>query len=324
MPCPRILSDDARSDPPGGAPVDSGRKFTTRIVSICIGVLLFFSALLNVALYDQAYGGIQHASLGGRWSQPPPSKFALDKPSEDGACGKGLAHMCVERRSGADDPFARLRSPRPDVCWCGRPATVFTLDRPSKDGVCGKGLVDMCVDQSSVPRGAPNSYHLRGEENADVGRPPHHHSDPMEEQQKMCELVCGGRDPSLRPPNQPPSPDDPSLPPHHYQPPSPDDWNENEEFELKVIDYDHAPSPLPPPNQPPSPADVLSEAAADHTACNHGYKCFGENEACYDCDNVGYETAKNGKAKRGFAFKDNEDVDGIRHAHLSCKRETSA
>ena len=275
-----LSSDDARSDPPGGAPVDSGRKFTTRIVSICIGVLFFFSALLNVAQYEQAHGGIQHSSLGGRRSHPPPSKtrdtvFALDKPSEHGTCGKGLAHMCVERRSGADDPedlevcwcgrpstvFAldkpsehgtcgkglahmcvERRSGADDpedleVCWCGRPSTVFTLDKPSKDGVCDEGLVDMCVDQSSVPNGAPKSHHPGGDENVDVARPPHHHSDPREdreEHQKICELVCGGRDPSLPP----------SLPPPHYQPspdeefkpPSPDDWNENEEFELKALD----------------------------------------------------------------------------------------
>ena len=231
-----LSSDDARSDPPGGAPDDSGRKFTTRIVSICIGVLFFFSALLNVAQYEQVHGGIQHSSLGGRRSHPPPSKtrdtvFALDKPSEHGTCGKGLAHMCVERRSGADDPEDL------EVYWCGRPATVFTLDKPSKDGVCDEGLVDMCVDQSSVPNGAPKSHHPWSDENVDVARPPHHHSDPREdreEQQKICELVCGGRYPSLHP----------SLPPPHYQPspdeefkpPSPDDWNENEEFELKALD----------------------------------------------------------------------------------------
>ena len=135
---------------------------------------------------------------------PPPSKtddtvFSLDNPSEHGECGEGLAHMCVEQRSGADDP---------EVCWCGRPATVFTLDEPSKDGVCDEGLVDMCVDQSSVPNEALNSHHPGGDENVDVRRHPQTHSDLVEEQQKMCELVCGGRDPSLPPPNQPPSPDD--------------------------------------------------------------------------------------------------------------------
>jgi hypothetical protein len=74
--------------------------------------------------------------------------------------------------------------------------------------VCDEGLVDMCVDQSSVPNGALNSHHPGGDENVDVGRHPQTHSDLVEEQQKMCELVCGGRDPSLPPPNQPPSPDD--------------------------------------------------------------------------------------------------------------------
>merc|ERR1719238_1425803 len=80
----------------GGAPIDSGRKFTTHIVSIALGVLLFFSALLNVAQYQHGQSPMARAALGdGRYAMH--AVFTLEKPSKHGKCADELVLRHVEQ-----------------------------------------------------------------------------------------------------------------------------------------------------------------------------------------------------------------------------------
>ena len=67
-------------------------------MSIALGVLLFFSALLNVAQYQHQGSALAKASLGdGRYAMH--AVHTLEKPSKHGKCAQELVHMCVDERS---------------------------------------------------------------------------------------------------------------------------------------------------------------------------------------------------------------------------------
>ena len=146
----------------GGAPIDSGRKFTTHIVSIALGVLLFFSALLNVAQYQHGQSPMARASLGdGRYAMH--AVHTLEKPSKHGKCAQELVHMCVDERSAmlaspsslGSSAMARdwesMKGNRAHLGWTapGVMHGVLSLLPPSKHGNCAEeqGLVRMCVDK---------------------------------------------------------------------------------------------------------------------------------------------------------------------------------
>eukprot|EP00227_Mantoniella_beaufortii_P020433 CAMPEP_0197584930 /NCGR_PEP_ID=MMETSP1326-20131121/7395_1 /TAXON_ID=1155430 /ORGANISM="Genus nov. species nov., Strain RCC2288" /LENGTH=320 /DNA_ID=CAMNT_0043149369 /DNA_START=118 /DNA_END=1080 /DNA_ORIENTATION=- len=91
----------------GTAPASSSRPMSSYTVSIALGALLFFSALLNVAQYSQ-HSTASHASAALGWGQPinagPPqtNTFArLEDPRRDGSCESGLVHVCIDEVSAA-------------------------------------------------------------------------------------------------------------------------------------------------------------------------------------------------------------------------------
>ena len=155
----------------GGAPIDSGRKFTTHIVSIALGVLLFFSALLNVAQYQHQGSALSQASLGdGRYAMH--AVHTLEKPSKHGKCAQELVHMCVDERSAmlaspsslGSSAMARdwesMKGNRAHLGWTapGVMHGVLSLLPPSKHGNCAEeqGLVRMCVDKRSASLASAN------------------------------------------------------------------------------------------------------------------------------------------------------------------------
>ena len=155
----------------GGAPIDSGRKFTTHIVSIALGVLLFFSALLNVAQYQHQGSAFAKASLGdGRYAMH--AVHTLEKPSKHGKCAQELVHMCVDERSAmlaspsslGSSAMARdwesMKGNRAHLGWTapGVMHGVLSLLPPSKHGNCAEeqGLVRMCVDKRSASLASAN------------------------------------------------------------------------------------------------------------------------------------------------------------------------
>jgi hypothetical protein len=157
--------------PTGGAPIDSGRKFTTHIVSIALGVLLFFSALLNVAQYQHQGSAFARASLGdGRYAMH--AVHTLEKPSKHGKCAQELVHMCVDERSAmlaspsslGSSAMARdwesMKGNRAHLGWTapGVMHGVLSLLPPSKHGNCAEeqGLVRMCVDKRSASLASAN------------------------------------------------------------------------------------------------------------------------------------------------------------------------
>ena len=153
----------------GGAPIDSGRKFTTHIVSIALGVLLFFSALLNVAQYQHGQSPMARASLGdGRYAMH--AVFTLEKPSKHGKRAEELVHMCVDSRSAtlaapsslgaaASVRDWEVRGNRAHLGWTapGVMHGVLSLVHPTH-GKCAEeqGLVRMCVDKRSAALATTN------------------------------------------------------------------------------------------------------------------------------------------------------------------------
>ena len=153
----------------GGAPIDSGRKFTTHIVSIALGVLLFFSALLNVAQYQHGQSPMARAALGdGRYAMH--AVFTLEKPSKHGKCAEELVHMCVDSRSAtlaapsslgaaASVRDWEVRGNRAHLGWTapGVMHGVLSLVHPTH-GKCTEeqGLVRMCVDKRSAALASTN------------------------------------------------------------------------------------------------------------------------------------------------------------------------
>ena len=140
-------------------------------MSIALGVLLFFSALLNVAQYQHQGSAFARASLGdGRYAMH--AVHTLEKPSKHGKCAQELVHMCVDECSAmlaspsslGSSAMARdwesMKGNRAHLGWTapGVMHGVLSLLPPSKHGNCAEeqGLVRMCVDKRSASLASAN------------------------------------------------------------------------------------------------------------------------------------------------------------------------
>ena len=76
-------------------------------MSIALGVLLFFSALLNVAHYQHQGSAFAKASLGdGRYAMH--AVHTLEKPSKHGKCAQELVPASWRSAAGAMPPTVAL------------------------------------------------------------------------------------------------------------------------------------------------------------------------------------------------------------------------
>ena len=126
-------------------------------MSIALGVLLFFSALLNVAQYQHGQSPMTRAALGdGRYAMH--AVFTLEKPSKHGKCAEELVHMCVDSRSATlAAPSSLGAAGGGDWEVRGNPAHhrwsapgVSGVSHRASAGKCAEqGLVRMCVDKRS-------------------------------------------------------------------------------------------------------------------------------------------------------------------------------